>query len=144
MSSHMLRLYLFLLLPTVTLSGCANQGEPFGPPDLVPVPQIFSFNPLTVSFCHLDADGNLIVTTRNQGGAEAPASVTRVDFVGFGSFDLNVGSMAPNGVVSLPQSIPDGCFNADCGFTITVDANNQVDETPPNEGNNTATGKCIG
>ena len=144
MSSHMLRLYLFLLLPTVTLSGCANQGEPFGPPDLVPVPKIFSFNPLSVSFCHRDADGDLIVTVRNQGGAAASASVTRVDFGASGSFDLNVGALNASEVVNLTQSIPAGCFNADCGFTITVDANNQVDETAPNEGNNTVTGTCIG
>jgi hypothetical protein len=144
MTSHMLRLCLFLLLPTATLTGCAPAGEPFGPPDLVPVPKIFSFNPLSVNFCHLDADGNLIVTVRNQGGAEAPASVTRVDFGASGSFDLSVGALGATEVVNLTQSIPAGCFNADCGFTSTVDATNQVDETTPNEGNNTGTGTCIG
>jgi hypothetical protein len=140
----MLRLCLFLLLPTATLTGCAPAGEPFGPPDLVPVPKIFSFNPIIVNFCHLDADGNLIVTVRNQGGAMAPASVTRVDFGSLGPVDLNVGELAATDVVNLTASIPDACFQADCGFTITVDFTNQVDETTPNEGNNTGTGTCIG
>ena len=144
MSSHILRLTLFLFLPAVSLTGCGTPGEPFGPPDLVPVPKIFSFNPLSVSFCHRDADGNLIVTVRNQGGAEASASVTRVDFGASGSFDLNVGVLGATDVVILTQSIPAGCFDADCEFTITVDADTQVDETTPNEGNNTVTDKCIG
>ena len=122
MSSHILRLCLFVLLPAVTLTGCATPGEPFGPPDLVPVPKIFSFNPLSVSFCHRDADGNLIVTVRNQGGSEASASVTRVDFGTLGSFDFNVGALGATEVVNLTQSISAGCFNPDCGFTITVDA----------------------
>jgi len=39
-------------------------------------------------------------------------------------------------------SIPSGCFNPDCGFEITVDVLNDVDES--NELNNSQTGNCIG
>jgi hypothetical protein len=107
------------------------------------VPKIFSLDPISVSFCYLDGDGDLIVTVRNQGGAEAPASVTRVVF-GDDSFELDVGILGPFGVDTQTQSIPAGCFSADCDFTITVDVNNQVDETVPNEGNNTVSDSCIG
>jgi hypothetical protein len=38
--------------------------------------------------------------------------------------------------------IPAGWFKPDCGFSITVDKNNDVDEF--NELNNSGTGSCLG
>jgi hypothetical protein len=49
---------------------------------------------------------------------------------------------AGNSVTLPPQAIPGGCFNPDCDFRITVDAGAVVDES--DEGNNTASGTCIG
>jgi len=39
--------------------------------------------------------------------------------------------------------VPGNCFSPDCSFKITVDANNQINESN-HEGNNTANGGCIG
>ena len=51
-------------------------------------------------------------------------------------------SLALGQSVDLSFPIPPGCFNPDCGFRITVDANGDVVEA--NEANNTASGICIG
>ena len=44
--------------------------------------------------------------------------------------------------VDLNFPIPRGCFDPDCEFRITVDANNQVIES--DKGNNFASGTCLG
>jgi subtilase family serine protease len=50
--------------------------------------------------------------------------------------------LAPNASVDLLFPIPPHCFDPDCDFRITVDVANAVAET--NEGNNVATGVCLG
>jgi subtilase family serine protease len=50
--------------------------------------------------------------------------------------------LAPGASVDLFFPIPPACFNPNCEFRITVDANNQVNES--NEGNNVAKGTCFG
>ena len=114
-----------------------------GLPDLVPVP-----DPRPgIGFCKLVAEGpdkgKLVVTVKNQGNADAPASTTRVIFVPGGTFDLPTPPIPAGGSVDLPPiSIPGVCFNPDCNFRIIVDANNQVVES--NKANNTGSGNCIG
>jgi hypothetical protein len=106
-----------------------------GLPDLVPVPDASG------SFCKRDEEG-LIVTVKNQGSAGAGASTTRVDFGAHGFFDKPTPPLAPGATVDLKFPIPPGCFDPDCEFRIIVDVNNTVVEA--DEGNNFASGNCIG
>jgi subtilase family serine protease len=106
-----------------------------GLPDLVPVPDESG------SFCKRK-DNSLIVTVRNQGTFGAGPSVTVVDFGAFGAFAIPTPPLAAGASVDLSVTIPSGCFDPDCDFRITVDANNNVVES--NEGNNFASGSCLG
>jgi hypothetical protein len=106
-----------------------------GRADLVPVPDANG------SFCRR-RDLTLTVTVRNQGIGPAGPSVTEVDFFAFGKVSMPTPPLAPGASVDLFFPIPPGCFDPDCDFRITVDANNQVNES--NEGNNIAKGLCRG
>jgi hypothetical protein len=107
-----------------------------GRPDLIPVPDANG------SFCKRK-DSMLTVTVKNQGTSGAGSSVTEVDFLGFPpKVSMPTPPLAPGASVDLFFPIPPGSFNPDCEFRITVDANNQVNES--NEGNNIANGRCLG
>ena len=106
-----------------------------GQPDLIPVPNAQG------SFCNRK-DGKLIVTVRNQGTAAAGPSTTTVNFSNGVSQSQPTPGIAAGGQVDVAFDIPPGCFSPDCGFRITVDSGNVVVES--NEGNNTASGTCIG
>jgi hypothetical protein len=110
-----------------------------GKPDLVPVP-----DPQPgIGFCRLDARGRLVVTVKNQGNADAPASVTTVEFLPGGGVKIPTPAIPAGGSVELPPvSMPADCHKPECNFTIRVDSGGQVDES--NEGNNTGSGSCIG
>lgn len=107
-----------------------------GLPDLVPLPDENGF------FCRLDDKGNLLVTVHNQGTDTAGPSTTRVDFGNYGSVDLPTPPLNPGASVTLRVPIPSGCYDPDCQFRIAVDVNNVVAES--NEGNNFASGTCLG
>lgn len=99
-----------------------------------------------VAFCNRVQDGpdkgKLLVVVKNQGGTDAPASATKVEFFPGGTFSLPTPVVAAGQSVTLsPLAIPNGCFNSDCEFKITVDSGNQVDEF---KGNDSADGGCIG
>ena len=104
-------------------------------PDLVPVPDASG------SFCR-GKDGKLLVTVKNQGAGPAGPSTTQVDFGQHGTFSQATPALTPNMSTDLLFDIPAGCFDPDCGFTITVDSKNEVTES--NEANNTASGFCLG
>ena len=104
-------------------------------PDLIPVPDRYG------SFCRR-RDGKLVVTVLNQGSGLAAPSTTEVEFYGHGSVSMPTPPLAANATAELLFDIPPDCFDPDCRFRITVDANNEVTES--NEGNNTADGVCIG
>jgi subtilisin family serine protease len=106
-----------------------------GKPDLIPVPDEKGF------FCKRE-DSMLIVTVKNQGTRVADSSTTKVDFFKYGVVTKQTPSLAPSQSVDLSFKIPTGCFDSDCEFQITVDADNNVVES--DEGNNTASGTCIG
>ncbi len=106
-----------------------------GLPDLIPVPDENG------SFCKRK-DLTLTVTVKNQGTGGAGPSVTEVDFFAFGKVSMPTPPLGPGASVDLLFPIRPGCFNPDCEFQITVDANNQVNES--NEGNNIAKGICLG
>ena len=113
----------------------ARRLEVSGLPDLIPVPDANG------SFCKRQ-DLTLTVTVKNQGTSGAGPSVTEVDFFAFGKVSMPTPPLGLGASADLLFPIPPGCFNPDCEFRITVDANNQVSES--NEGNNIAKGICLG
>ena len=113
----------------------ARRLEVGGLPDLIPVPDANG------SFCKRK-DSTLTVTVKNQGTSGAGPSVTEVDFLAFGKVSMPTPPLGLGASVDILFPIPPGCFNPDCEFRITVDANNQVNES--NEGNNIAKDICIG
>jgi len=110
-----------------------------GLPDLLPVP-----DPRPgIGFCKLDDQGRLVVTVKNQGDADAAASTTVVEFFPGGSFSLPTPPIPAGGSVDLPPlDVPAACYNPDCNFRITVDANNEIEEA--DKSNNSASGSCLG
>ena len=126
----------FLLVPLlltsqVVLNGCARR------PDLLPVKSPGQPDNIT-GFCKVvDNATKVVISVKNQGNADAPASTTTVEFLPGGSFPLPTPAIPSGGTVNLPPlAIPAGCFNPDCNFKITVDSGNQINES--NEENNTA------
>lgn len=106
-------------------------------PDLVPA------NPGNwVGFCDIDNSGRLVVHIKNQGLETAESSYVEVDFASFGDFVKLVPAIPAGNTATVTFNIPSGCFNPDCGFEITVDIYDEVDES--NELNNSEIGNCIG
>lgn len=139
---------LLVLCAATLLSGCPGPPPepPSGNPDLVPVPQILSFTPLSIDFCRQDGAGKLVVTVRNQGSGGASASKTALEFLPGGvvpAGGIDTEAIPAGAVKEVAFDIPAGCFNPDCEFRVTVDAGNSVSEGS-NEGNNSADGRCIG
>lgn len=110
------------------------------------VPDLVPFSPLGDSpdkFCRIEQDRRqLRVTVKNQGNENAPASKTTVIFGNIPT-TVNTPAIPAGGSVDLLFKVPTNCFQPDCSFNITVDSNNQVNESN-NEGNNSANGGCIG
>lgn len=119
-------------------------------PDLVP------FTPLAgppPDYCRIDvSSGQLIVGINNQGTGAAGSSVTRVAFtVPVGTAGGTVDGATP-GIpaggpsVDVRYTIPSVCFQPDCFFTITVNADSAVTEGPQPAAsqNNGASGTCFG
>ena len=87
----------------------------------------------------------LVVVIRNIGTALAGASITKVEFTsGSGQrvFELKTHALWPGGSYEHLVTIPSGCFDPDCGFSITVDPGNSVRES--NEVNNASHQNCLG
>jgi len=97
-------------------------------------------------YCNVDDSNNLIVYVKNQGEADAPASLVKVQFYlssGLQEFSAPVGSLLAGETKSVSFVIPLGCFNPDCNFIITVDSGEDITES--SELNNTVVnGICIG
>jgi len=108
--------------------------------DLVP------FSPLGTSptaFCRIEQGGKqLRVTVKNQGDADAAASQTTVIFRNT-PVTVQTPPIPAGGSVDLLFNVPGNCFSPDCSFKITVDVNNQINESN-HEGNNSVNGGCIG
>lgn len=103
--------------------------------DLVPIPTA------TGGFCRSDQRG-LIVIVCNQGTGPAGPSTTTVDFGQFGRVDVPTPALEPLACTVVTAAIPEGCFDPDCNFSITVDSAGVVTES--DKDNNTVTGVCIG
>ena len=145
-----MRKIIVIVLLSSLVVGCLPEKAAFDVgPDLVPERQP-GFDGAQ-GFCIRDNQNNLNVRVRNQGNR--PVQIETITSVVFNQNQVRTvqtpalveGSMV---IVSVP--IPSGCFNPDCGFTINVDTNNQVDELKhdasdtSHEDNNTAQGVCIG
>ncbi len=144
MSRQTLILVSLSLMAAIALSNCQPPG-PAGSADLVPSGRSDISAPL--SFCKLVTEGpdkgKLMVTVKNQGTTAAPASATLLEFSPGGPLQVSTPAIPAGASVDLgPLSAPGGCYNPDCEFKITVDSNNQINES--NEGNNSANGQCIG
>jgi len=122
--------------------------------DLIPVPDPRSSTSDGIRFCKLDDEMNLVVTVKNRGDQNAPASTTTVVFTKW-EWTGSSGSMVPvsldfptppisaGGSIDLaPISTPAGCYQPNCHFEITVDSENDVNES--NGINNSVSGYCLG
>jgi hypothetical protein len=109
------------------------------------VPDLVPFSPYgryRSAFCRVEQGRKLRVTVKNQGNDNAPASKTTVTF-GDKSFSLDTPAIPVGGSVDLLFDVPASCLSPLCSFKIMVDADSQVDELNM-EGNNSASGGCIG
>jgi len=127
-----------LILTVIVLVGCYPN---------IPLPDLVPANPPGMfGYCNVDDSNNLIVYVKNQGEADAPASLVKVKFYltsGVQELSASVGSISAGDTESVSFAIPFGCFNPDCGFDITVDSGDNVNES--SELNNTVNGGiCIG
>jgi len=130
--------FVILILTVISLVGCI---PPILLPDLVPAnpPGMFGY-------CNVDDLNNLIVYVKNQGEADALASLVKVQIYlssGVQEFSVSVGTLLAGETKSVSFAIPFGCFNPDCNFIITVDSAEDITES--SELNNTVVnGICIG
>ncbi|HSE83762.1 MAG TPA: CARDB domain-containing protein [Thermodesulfobacteriota bacterium] len=110
------------------------------------VPDLVPFSPSgnsAAAFCRMEEGGKLLrVSVKNQGNADAGISKTTVMF-GDTPVTVDTPAIPAGGSVDLLFKVPANCFSPDCSFRITVDSDNQVDESN-NEGNNSVGGGCIG
>jgi hypothetical protein len=126
----------FLCAIVLVLCSCNQRG-----PDLVPERRTDSEG--AQGFCRRDNQGNLVVRVRNQGNGDVvDPSTAIVVFTPGGPRSSPTAPMPAGSFTDVIFQIPSGCFNPDCSFTITVDANGNIDESM--ERNNTADGICIG
>jgi hypothetical protein len=119
------------------VSGCTPKA------DLIPVnPEGWAgFCDLVDSAASSYYGSDLRVHIKNQGEAPAGNSYVLVDW-GFANTIEPVPAIPAGNTVSVLIEVPQGCFNPDCGFTIIVDYNEDVNES--NEANNSQIGNCIG
>jgi hypothetical protein len=130
------------VLPNVLLESLRSQSLIKVPaqPDLVPLPQPASVPP--EGFCRRNEQGQLVVRIYNQGGVDAPATKTRVQFGSGAPTDLDTPPIAAGKGTDLVINIPNGCYdvNNKCAFGIGADAAAASAES--NEANNNAAGVC--
>ena len=90
----------------------------------------------------------LVITVKNLGNADAPSSITKVEF-GYRGTNPTVitaetlpiaAGRSVDVVVDIPFGSP-GCARNACEFRITVDSDNRTRES--NEQNNTSLGSCF-
>jgi CARDB len=97
--------------------------------------------PGQAGFCKRD-QGNLVVTVRSVGPAQAPLApfYVKVEFTPGGTVEKQVERLVPGSTADVQFAIPPGCFNPECRFKITVDSKNSIRES--DERNNVAEGRC--
>ncbi len=122
-------------------------------PDLVPLPAFPPPPPnapgqLPQNFCLSTVGGQradaVRIIVRNQGGGDAPESVTEVVFRNNLPIQVETTAIPAGGEAIVEVMIPEGCFvgESSCTFDITVNATSAFDES--DETNNTTSGFCPG
>lgn len=129
MHHQTLMLVFLCLLTTVTLSSCMPHPQA-NLPDLVPVS-----SGTNGQFCNLQGPNKqlkVLVAVKNQGNANAPKSVTTVQFntvpvsapIPLQTPPILAGGISP----TMSVFVPDNCGVPNCYATITVDSTNAVKE----------------
>lgn len=106
-------------------------------PDLIP------FSPLgdgPTAFTRIEQGKLLRVTIKNQGNAHAGPSKTTLHVGGILSITNGTAAIPMGDSVDVLFTLPEAFINADQPFTITVDADDEVNEGA-NEGNNSTNGR---
>lgn len=115
------------------------------PADLVPEPLSGSN-----SFCRRNEAGDIVVRVRNQSNQPVlTTTTTRVVFSLQDILSAETPPMPGGSFADVTFAIPSGCFSPDCSFTLSVDADLEVEEshgpeTDNHEINNIEFGRCIG
>jgi hypothetical protein len=140
----LLFLLLGLILALLVFWYCCFRPKPIRKlANLMPVP-----DPRPgIGFCRLveagPEKGKLLVTVRNYGDANAPASTTTVTFATGESEDLPTPPIRAGESVDLdPVDFPRGCFSPNCHFRIVADSKNVVTES--DKVNNVVDSFCLG
>ena len=121
-------------------------------PDLVPLPAFPPPPPnapgqLPQNFCLSTVGGQradaVRIIVRNQGGGDAPESVTEVVFRNNLPIQVETPAIPAGGEAIVEVMIPEGCFvgESSCTFDITVNATSAFDES---DETNTVSGFCPG
>ena len=125
----------YIGLATIMLASC-------GITELIPLQRPGQEdNPGAEAFYNRDGS-DLIIRVSNVGPKDAPPTKVSVEFPELPTQSVMTPTIAGQSIVEVKVQIPTGCFNSDCEFTITVDADNIIAE--PREDNNTKAGRCIG
>jgi hypothetical protein len=113
---------------TLALTGQAPQRPQ--PPDLTP------------SDLHLEGNQTLVVTVQNLGSGDAGPSTAKASFTSGVVRSVETPAIPAGGSVQLRTEVPADCFSPDCGYSIEVDAGQQLNES--DETNNRASDSVIG
>jgi hypothetical protein len=113
---------------TLALTGQAPQRPQ--PPDLTP------------SDLHLEGNQTLVVTVQNLGSGDAGPSTAEASFTSGLVRSVETPAIPAGGSVQLQTEVPADCFSPDCGYSIEVDAGQQLNES--DESNNRASDSVIG
>jgi hypothetical protein len=97
---------------------------------------------LTPADLHLEDNQTLVVTVRNVGRGDAGQSTAAASFSGGVVRPVETPAIPAGGSVELRTAVPADCFSPDCGYSIEVDAGQQLSES--DESNNRASDKVIG
>jgi hypothetical protein len=113
---------------TLALTGQAPERPQ--PPDLTP------------SDLHLEGNQTLVVTVQNLGSGDAGPSTAKASFTSGVVRSVETPAIPAGGSVQLRTEVPPDCFSPDCGYSIEVDAGQQLNES--DESNNRASDSVIG
>jgi hypothetical protein len=91
---------------------------------------------------HCELNGNtLTVRVKNVGDARAGESHTLISF-GNKRYHKSTPALDPGAEHVMTVTLPAGCFDPDCGFTLNADEKGVVQES--SETNNHVAGNCVG
>ncbi|MEZ5363787.1 MAG: CARDB domain-containing protein [Bryobacterales bacterium] len=117
----------------VFTAGCAPSQ-----PDLVAEPIESDAEP--EGYCRKSGAGVTIRVKNASNAAFNQETTTMVIFSPGGPRNVQTSPMAPGEFRDVTVDLPAECFVPDCNFAITVDADEEVEES--NEANNTVSGVC--